>query len=207
MPILTSIKPKSYHDSVRLMRVSEMLSGLSQVKQATVAMGTDANKRVLAEVGLSTDELRGAGANDLVIVVEADSETAGRAAIGEAERILAEGDRPTAAHVAAAPPRTLEQARRALADANLMLISTPGAYAALEAAKALHAGMHVFLFSDNVTLDDELALKRLAASKGLLMMGRAAGRRSSTASRWPSRTCSSAGRSASWEHPARACKS
>ena len=171
MPILTSIKPKTYHDSVRLMRLSEVLSGLSQVKQATAAMGTDANKRVLAEVGLLTDDVRGAGANDLVLVIEADSETAGRAAIGEAERILAEGDRPAAAGVAAAAPRTLEQAGRALADANMMLISTPGAYAALEAAKALHAGMHVFLFSDNVTLEEELALKRLAISKGLLMMG------------------------------------
>jgi FdrA protein len=172
MPILTSVKPKSYHDSVRLMRLSEVLSGLSQVKQATAAMGTDANKRVLAEVGLLTDDVRGASASDLVLVIEADSETAGRAAIGEAERILAEGDRPAAGSAAATqPPRTLEQARRALADANMMLISTPGAYAALEAAKALHAGMHVFLFSDNVTIEEELALKRLAASKGLLMMG------------------------------------
>jgi FdrA protein len=171
MPILTSIKPKSYHDSVRLMRVSEVLSGLSQVKQAIAAMSTDANKRVLAEVGLLTDDVRRAGANDLVLVIEADSETAGRAAIDEAERILAEGDRPAAAGVAAAAPRTLEQARRALADANLMLISTPGAYAALEAAKALQAGMHVFLFSDNVTPEEELALKRLAISRGLLMMG------------------------------------
>src|SRR5262245_8933792 len=171
MPILTSIKPKSYHDSVRLMRVSEVLSGLSQVKQATAAMGTDANKRVLAEIGLLTDELRDASANDLVIVVEADSEAAGQAAIGQAERILAESDRAAGSGPAAAPPRSLEQARRTLADANMMLISTPGAYAALEAAKALHAGMHVFLFSDNVTIEEELVLKRLAASKGLLMMG------------------------------------
>src|SRR5919108_768708 len=171
MPILTSIKPRSYHDSVRLMRLSEVLSGLSQVRQATAAMGTDANKRVLAEVGLLTDDVRGAGANDLVIVIEADSEAAGRGAIGEAERILAERDRAAVRGASVAPPRTLAQARRALADANLMLISTPGAYAALDAARALHAGMHVFLFSDNVTLEEELALKRLAASKGLLMMG------------------------------------
>jgi len=171
MRILTSVKPKIYQDSVRLMHLSEVLSGLSQVKQATVAMGTDANKRVLAEAGLLTDEVRTAGANDLVIVIEADSEAAARRAIVEAERILAERDRPAGNVAASAAPTTLEQARRKLADSNMMLISVPGDYAALEAAKALHAGMHVFLFSDNVTLEDELALKQLAASKGLLMMG------------------------------------
>jgi FdrA protein len=172
MPVLTKVKPKTYQDSVRLMRLSELLSAIGYVKQATVAMGTDANKRVLAEVGLLTDDVGRAGANDLVIVIDAESETAARAAIGEAERVLAENDRPATRNGAAeAPPRTLEQARRKLGDANMALISVPGEYAALEAAKALHADMNVFLFSDNVTLVEELALKRLAASKGLLMMG------------------------------------
>jgi FdrA protein len=172
MAILTKVKPKTYQDSVRLMRLSEMLSALGHVQQATVAMGTDANKRVLAEVGLLTGEVERAGANDLVIVIEAQSETAARSAIAEAERALAESDRPATRNGAfEAPPKSIEQARRVLADANMALVSVPGAYAALEAAKALHAGMHVFLFSDNVTFAEELALKRLAASKGLLMMG------------------------------------
>jgi FdrA protein len=172
MPVLTKVKPKIYQDSVRLMRLSEALSGIRHVKQATVAMGTDANKRVLAEVGLLTDDVSGAGANDLVIVIDAESEAAGHDAIAEAERMLAESARPAGRNGAAeAPSKTLDQARGKLHDANLALISVPGAYAALEATKALHAGMHVFLFSDNVTLEDELALKRLAASKGLLMMG------------------------------------
>lgn len=172
MPIQTKIKPKLYQDSVRLMRLSERISGLDSVRQATAAMGTDANKRVLDEVGLLTDELAGAGANDLVIVVEAATDAAAEQAIAEAERLLSASEQPAAVNGAAElPPRTLEQARRRLADANLALISVPGAYAALEAARALHAGMHVFLFSDNVSLADELALKRLAAEKGLLLMG------------------------------------
>src|SRR5262245_3809043 len=153
MPILTCVKPRAYYDSVRLMRMSEVLSGLSHVRQATAAMGTDANKRVLEEVGLLTDDVRGAVANDLVIVIEADSDTAARSAITEAERILAASDRPAAGSATAeAPPKTLEQAQRKLGNANMMLISVPGTYAALEAAKALHAGLHVFLFSDNVSL-------------------------------------------------------
>jgi len=172
MPVLTEVKPKTYHDSVRLMRVSEVLSRLERVNQATAAMGTDTNKRVLAEVGLLTGEVERAGANDLVIVVDAAGEDAARDAIREAERILAESDRPAGRNGAdQAPPKTFDQARRRLGDANLALISVPGAYAALEAARALRAGMHVFLFSDNVTLDEELALKRMAAARGLLMMG------------------------------------
>jgi FdrA protein len=172
MPVVTKVKPKTYQDSVRLMRLSETLSAIGHVKQATVAMGTDANKRVLAEVGLLTDDVERAGANDLVIVIDAQHEEAARAAIAEAERALAESDRPAARNGGAeVSPKTLEQARGKLADANLALISVPGAYAALEAAKALQAGMNVFLFSDNVALADELALKQLAASQGLLMMG------------------------------------
>lgn len=146
MPVLTKVKPKTYQDSVRLMRLSELLSGISQVKQATVAMGTDANKRVLAEVGLLTDDLDHAGANDLVIVIDAESEAAAHDAIAEAERVLAESDRPAARNGRAeAPPKTLEQARRKLDDANMALISVPGEYAALEAAKALQANMHVLV--------------------------------------------------------------
>src|SRR5262245_26504912 len=127
MPILTSVKPGAYHDSVRLMRVSEVLAGLSEVRQAMAAMGTDANKRVLAEAGLLTDELHGAEANDLVIVVEAGSDAAARNAITEAERILAASDRPAGTSTAnETPPKTLEQAQRKLADANMVLISVPG---------------------------------------------------------------------------------
>jgi len=172
MSKLSSVKPKTYHDSVKLMRVSQTLSALPQVTQAMVAMGTDANKRVLEEIGLLTSEVDAAGANDLVIVVEAVSDDSARAALTQADQILlandhtGSGDGPKET-----PPQTQEQARRKLAHANLALISVPGAYAALEAAKALQAGLHVFLFSDNVTWEDELALKKLAAAKGLLMMG------------------------------------
>src|SRR6185295_1797310 len=47
----------------------------------------------------------------------------------------------------------------------------PGEFAAHEARRALERGLHVLLFSDNVPLEDESALKRLAGERGLLMMG------------------------------------
>ena len=68
-------------------------------------------------------------------------------------------------------PRTLEAALGERPDANLAIISVPGAYAALEARTALRRGLHVFLFSDNVPLAEEVELKRLAASRQLLCMG------------------------------------
>lgn len=171
MALISQIKPKTYQDSVRLMRVSETLSSLNQVRQAIVAMGTEANKRVLAEVGLMTDPVKQAQANDLVIVIEAESDRAAEAALAQAEAILAEAAAAEQKQAEAVAPRTLEQARRNLAGANLALISVPGPYANIEAAKALNAGLHVFLFSDNVPLEEELALKQWAVAKGLLMMG------------------------------------
>ena len=47
----------------------------------------------------------------------------------------------------------------------------PGEYAALEAHRALTAGMHVFLFSDHVSSRHEIELKRRGAERGLLVMG------------------------------------
>ena len=52
-----------------------------------------------------------------------------------------------------------------------MLVSTPGASATVEAMDALDAGADVMLFSDNVPVEQEVALKRLAADRGLLVMG------------------------------------
>ena len=44
-------------------------------------------------------------------------------------------------------------------------------YAAREAREALRNGLHVMLFSDNVSIEDEVELKEEAHEKGLLMMG------------------------------------
>lgn len=51
------------------------------------------------------------------------------------------------------------------------MISVNGLFAAREARQALQNDLNVMLFSDNVSVEDELALKQLAHEKGLLMMG------------------------------------
>ena len=55
--------------------------------------------------------------------------------------------------------------------ADWVLVSVPGRYAAAVAREALERGKNVFLYSDNVELEDELSLKELASERGLLMMG------------------------------------
>ena len=52
-----------------------------------------------------------------------------------------------------------------------MLVSVPGRYAAGVTREALRLGKHVFLYSDNVSLEDEIELKQAAAGQGLLVMG------------------------------------
>jgi succinyl-CoA synthetase alpha subunit len=54
---------------------------------------------------------------------------------------------------------------------NLVVISVPGEHAAREARKALEHGLNVFLFSDNVPVEDELALKQYAQERKLIVMG------------------------------------
>jgi FdrA protein len=59
----------------------------------------------------------------------------------------------------------------AMPQANIALISVPGEYAAAEARRALEAGLHALIFSDNVALEEEIELKRFAKKRGLLVMG------------------------------------
>jgi succinyl-CoA synthetase alpha subunit len=118
------------------------------------------------------ETVQNAGANDLMLVVEADSAEAGQEALRQAEAKLTEVASPSfGTGQAAARPHSLAQARQVLAEANMALVSVSGPYASLEVARALQAGMHVFLFSDNVTLAEELELKQWAVAQNRLMMG------------------------------------
>jgi succinyl-CoA synthetase alpha subunit len=112
-----------------------------------------------------------AGPNDLVIAVRGQDDVAADAAVQAAERLLAERRPPTQGEAGQQAPRTIRSAHRVKPEANLAVISVPGPYAAAEARQALAEGMHIFLFSDNVTLADEVELKQRARAQGLLVMG------------------------------------
>ncbi len=162
------MRKNDYRDSVVLMRISKQLEELKGVRKASAMMATENNKQLLQDAGLLTDEIKGAGPNDLIVAVDAATPKQAEEAMTTVETMLAE--RP-AVERGEVIYKTLGAATSAIPDANLILISTPGAFAAREAMRALRAGKHVMIFSDDVPLEDEVKLKRFASERDLLVMG------------------------------------
>lgn len=169
MSVRSLIMPDTYRDSVFLMKLSSEAREESGAVQISAMMGTGRNKDLFKTSGLSTPEVEAARPGDLVIAIEADEGDIENA-LNVVTRMLTQTVKPKV-HGEAAKPATLEQGLDYDPDLNMAIISVAGDYARFEAAKALEAGMDVMLYSDNISLDDEIALKRLASSKGLLVMG------------------------------------
>ncbi len=163
------IKEGTYFDSVSLMSISKDIKAIDGIKEATLVMGTDANKGILETADLLVPEAKAANANDLVIVVEGDEDVLDEA-IEETNKMLAD-KKSSSGDEQEYNPGSLDGAIDVQPDSNLVIISVPGEYAAREAKKALKRGLHVMLFSDNVSVEDEIELKELATEKGLLLMG------------------------------------
>ena len=163
------IRSGAYYDSVVLMQLQRSLSEQPGVLDAGVVMGTDANKDVLAQSDLLAPEVQPAGPDDLVIVVLGEDEASAHEAVKKVDELLTK--RGTGVEVADYRPKSLESAARMKPETNWVLISVPGRYAAGVARQALHLDKHVFLYSDNVSLEDEIELKRIASEKCLLVMG------------------------------------
>ena len=161
------VRKNRYYDSVFLMAVSRRLSDAPGVTRAAVLMGTGANMAILRTLGVTAREVDTAGPGDLVAAVVAESPEVVAAVLADLDRYLDAGVAPAST----SNPHTLEDAFSQRKDANLAVISVPGAYAAREASRALDVGMNVFLFSDNVPIEDEIRLKKRAAEQRLLVMG------------------------------------
>ena len=167
--------PGTYRDSLLLLSATRAMEDGPEVTWATAVMATPAAVEDLAGRGFPAGDLAGADANALVLAVRAADDAAaagalevGRAAIFEAAAApREEPGRPA--------PRTVGEAAARLPEANVAVVSVPGAYAAVAAHSALSAGLHVLLFSDNVPLAEEVELKERARRLGLLLMGPGAG--------------------------------
>ena len=168
--VVNHIRRAFYRDSVALMRISRAVSSLPGVTNAALMIGSVTNRKLMRDAGLLNADGEKAGANDLVFAIGADTAANAAAAMQEAERLL---DAPAAAEQGADQwhPKSLDTALQQLPGANLALISVPGEFAAAEARRALARGLHVMMFSDNVPIADEVALKQDARQRGLLMMG------------------------------------
>ncbi|MEO6195319.1 MAG: acyl-CoA synthetase FdrA [Thermoanaerobaculia bacterium] len=163
-----AVRPGSYHDSVVLMQLQRALSALPGVLDAGVMMATPANRELLAASGLLPEEEMGAGPHDLLIAVKAESAAAAGEALARVDALLqirrSDGEQDFR-------PRSLASAFKLLPAARWVLISVPGRHAAGVAEEALDHGRNVFLYSDNVPVEREVALKRQARERGLLVLG------------------------------------
>lgn len=167
----SEIRKNTYYDSVTLMLISGKLEAIEGVEEAAVMMGTEHNKLLMKNAQILTPEAECCGPNDLLIGLRAqtqESVEAGKKCLQEA---FAEKQKATDSGKEKRSAQTLEAAAELLDEPNVCVISLPGRYAKRQAMKAMRLGMHVLLFSDNVSLEEEIALKKYADAHGLLMMG------------------------------------
>jgi FdrA protein len=172
MEIYALVKKNTYQDSMKLMQLQAVLETIPGIVSCGIAMGTPENKGTFKEAGLMSPPIEEAGPNDLCIAIQAKNQEALSSGVEEVQKYFM-AKRPVSGFFGQdrVLPKSISSALRRLPDANLTIISVPGQYAAWEARKALNQGLHVFLFSDNVPLQDEIELKELASEKGLLLMG------------------------------------
>lgn len=175
MPTKTQVRRSDYFDSVTLMLVAKALLELAAVEDAAVVMATPANKEILAAAGLLTPDAAAASADDLVIAVRTADDVSAQQALQRADELLVASRQRQGSSGGTRRHRSLAATLQDHPSANLVVISVAGPFAAAEARTALENGRHVMLFSDNVPLAAEIALKRLAADRGLLCMGPDAG--------------------------------
>ncbi|MGI2065969.1 acyl-CoA synthetase FdrA [Shewanella sp. MF08487] len=158
-----------YQDSVSLMQISARINKINGVDEASVAMGTAANLARMADAGFGIDII--AKPNDLVIAVKGEAEACEEAIKIAFEALTAKPDTGNDSQQFSQPLTSFALGLTQHPDANLALISVPGEYATAEAMKALQLGLNVMMFSDNVSVEDERAIKQLAQQKDLMVMG------------------------------------
>lgn len=166
----TIIKKNSYQDSINLMLLTNEINTIEGVAQCSIMMGTDANKDIFKNTNLLTEEAKTASPTDMVMVLEASSDAVVDQVLKRIDQFLSDLSvkKQQSGSVEAA---SLDEALEIMPDANLALFSIPGEYAADVMEQALERNLNIFSFTDNVSVDDEVRLKKLAHEKGLVMMG------------------------------------
>jgi FdrA protein len=168
--IVNKVRLGFFLDSVALMRISRSIAALPGVEEAALMMGTPANKAIMSDAKLMATEGEAATGGDLILGIRATDASTATDALATAANFLTapkrSGDSASIWH-----PRSVRVAVADYPESNLALISVPGDFAAAEALKALRRDLNVMIFSDNVTIEDELSLKQEARERGLLVMG------------------------------------
>lgn len=166
--IRTEIRHGVYFDSVILMELQASLRHMPGISNVGVMMGSDTNKELLKQNDLLTDEAQSAAQNDLIISIQGKDDKAVQKAFSEVNNLLSKRRTTIQQEYL---PKTVEAAARMLPDAEWVLVSVPGAYAAGVTREALRLNKSVFLYSDNVSIEDEVSLKKEASNRRFLVMG------------------------------------
>ncbi len=161
------LRSGAYADSVTLLQVSRAVQAAPGVVAAQVAMATGLNLEVIEGMGFAVPQ---SSPNDMVVALRLDADADLATALGAVDAALVPV-RPTSGDTTIAPARTTGSALRRGGPGAVALVSVPGASATVEAMDALESGHDVMIFSDNVPVAEEVALKTYAASRGALVMG------------------------------------
>jgi FdrA protein len=167
--LVVQVFPRLYRDSVTLMALASQIEKREGVTRVGAMMATPANLEILGRSDMLPAGLATAP-DDLVITVRAVDAPTAQAALAEAADGLTVVEQ-AASHTERARPATVSEGMSADPTLTVAAVSTPGVHAPVVVEQALDAGLHVFCFSDNVSRDDELRLKRIAVDRGLLLMG------------------------------------
>jgi len=164
----TKIRHGVYFDSVILMELQASLRHLPGIINVGVMMGLDTNKELLKQNDLLTKEAESTAPDDLIISIRGKDDKAVQKAFSEVDNLLSKRRTTIQQEYL---PKTIEAAAKMLPEAKWVLVSVPGQYAAGVAREALRLRKNVFLYSDNVSLEDEISLKKAASDQRLLVMG------------------------------------
>ena len=167
----TRVLRNQYYDSVALMLAAKKLKQEEHVVDAAYMMGTDINKTMLKAGNMLDEEGETARADDLIISIKCDADIP--QILDLAEDFLSAKKKPEEG--GNDKEKTLRRSIHEHPEVNMAVISLAGPYASREAREALASGLHVLLFSDNVSLEDEINLKEFAVQRDLLLMGPGAG--------------------------------
>ena len=160
-----------YKDSVSLMQLTAQLREREGVAQASCVMATPTNLAQLKDADLAIDVEP--SPSDLLVVVRGEPQACDDAIAAAQESLQSKKAAGGGGEASAfeLPLTSIALGVEVEPDADLVLISVPGDYAAAEAMKSLALGLHVMMFSDNVSIAEERAIKTAARARGLLVMG------------------------------------
>ena len=167
MSVFVKIEKGKYIDSLETLYASSVLAEQNGIVSGYVGVGTHAFLDTVRSSGLDSPDLDSVTGNDLVIIAESTNQAAFDAA---ARAVFASFQSETSAQ-ADESFVSIKAAVQKHPEINLCSVSVPGEYAYGEVKKALNAGLHCVVFSNNVPLEQEREMKLLAREKGLLCMG------------------------------------